>query len=149
MRVRTLLVVLLLVLIAAFAAANWSAFMAPTSLSLLVTSFEAPLGLMMLGLLGVVVLAFAVYMAVWQGTLLMESRRNAAELQKQRTLADQAEASRFTELRGALHDEMVALGERMTQNADALRAEIRDNGNSLAASVAEMDDRLQRSAGTR
>jgi len=147
MRLRTVLVVLMIVLIAAFAAVNWTVFMAPTSLNLLFATVEAPLGLVMLGLLAAVVLIFAVYMAVWQGTVLMESRRHTAELQRQRTLADQAEASRFTELRTALHEELSTLGDRLTQANEAVRKEIRDNGNSLAASVAEMDDRLQRAAG--
>ncbi len=146
MRVRTFLVIVMIALIAAFAAVNWPVFVAPTTLSLLVTSFEAPLGLLMLGVLAVVVVAFAAYLAVWQGTVLMETRRNAAELQRQRELADQAEASRFTELRAALRDELAALGDRMAQAQESLRKEIRESGNSVAASVAEMDDRLQRRA---
>lgn len=146
MRLRTVLIVLMIVLIAAFAAVNWSVFIAPTSLNLLFASVQAPLGLVMLGLLAGVVLVFAIYMAIWQGTVLMESRRHTAELQRQRTLADQAEASRFTELRTALREEMSALSDRLIQAGEAVRKEIRDNGNSLAASLAEMDDRQKRNA---
>ena len=147
MRARTLLVVLMLVLVAAFVAINWAAVVAPTTLSLLFTSFDAPLGLVLLGILVLVVLAFASYMALWQGTILMETRRSAKELQQQRALAEQAEASRFSELRTALHDELERLGERVATTQESLRTEIHDQGNSLAAAIAEMDDRIGRRAG--
>ena len=144
MRMRTLFFALVLLSVAVFVAVNWSAFTAPTRLSLLVTTFEAPIGLLMLGLVILVVLTFGVYLVVWQSAMLLESRRQTKELQAQRTLADQAEASRFTELRDIVHDELEGLANRMTQMQDALRTEIRDNANSLTATIAELDDRMQR-----
>ena len=144
MRMRTLFLALVLLSVAVFVAVNWSAFTAPTRLSLLVTAVEAPVGLVMLGVVVLVVLAFGAYLVVWQSAILLESRRQTKELQVQRTLADQAEASRFTELRVIVHDELERLADRMTQALDALRAEIRDHANSLAATIAELDDRMQR-----
>jgi uncharacterized integral membrane protein len=143
MRVRTVLVLLAVMLLAVFAAINWPVFVAPAQLSLLVTSFTAPFGLLMLGLVILLVLAFAAYMAAWQGQILMESRRHGKELELQRALADQAEASRFTELRGLLQTEVEQLSARLAQVQEVLRADIRENANSLAASLAEMDDRLR------
>lgn len=147
MRTRTLIVVLIVVLVAIFAALNWSAFAAPTALSLGVATIQAPLGLVMLGLVAVVVLAFAVYMAVWQGGVLLETRRHAKELQAQRALADQAEGSRFTELRGVMHDELERLTARIAQTQEELRLEIRESVNSLAAMIGEIDDRTRRRSG--
>jgi hypothetical protein len=144
MRMRTLFLALVLLSVAVFVAVNWSAFTAPTRLSLLVTAVEAPVGLVMLGVVVLVVLAFGAYLVVWQSAILLESRRQTKELQVQRTLADQAEASRFTELRVIVHDELERLADRMTQALDALRAEIRDHANSLAATIGELDDRMQR-----
>ena len=144
MRARTFIALLAIVLIATFAIINWAAFTTPTALSLGFMSFEAPLGLMMLGLVALVVLGFAVYLALWQGTILMETRRHGKELQAQRELADQAEASRFTELRVAMQAEFAALGERLTAAQDGLRQEMRDSGNSLAATIGEIEDRLTR-----
>jgi uncharacterized integral membrane protein len=144
MRMRTLFLALVLLSAAVFVAVNWSAFTAPTRLSLLVTAVEAPVGLVMLGVVVLVVLAFGAYLVVWQSSILLESRRQTKELQVQRTLADQAEASRFTELRVIVHDELERLADRMTQALDALRAEIRDHANSLAATIGELDDRMQR-----
>lgn len=120
MSVRTVGLVLLLALLGIFVIVNWSAFTAPTSLSLLVGTIEAPLGLLMLmitALLGVVFLAYVVWL---QTSVLVESRRINRELAAQRQLADQAEASRFTEL----------------------RTHIDQAFNGLAAQLAELDDRL-------
>jgi len=143
MRVRTVVVILAIVLLAVFTALNWPAFIAPTRLDLIVATVEAPLGLLMLGLLALLTLLFAAYMAMWQGSVLLETRRNAKELQQQRTLADQAEASRFNELRNALRDEGKALDQRIADLRTHLRADLQEHTNSLASMIGEMDDRLQ------
>ncbi|MEO8311382.1 MAG: hypothetical protein ABI520_09440 [Caldimonas sp.] len=89
-------------------------------------------------------LLFAGYMAFWQGRLLVEARRHAKELQAQRTLADQAEASRFTELRTAFEDATGRLEARFDATRDALRIELKEATNSLAAMIGEIDDRAKR-----
>lgn len=146
MRARLLILIVLLALIAGFAALNWATFTTPTSLSLGFASVEAPLGMVMLAILAGVVLLFVAYMAFWQGRLLVEARRHSKELQAQRTLADQAEASRFTELRGALAEAVDRLMARGDENRDALRTAMREDANSLAAMIAELDDRAARGA---
>lgn len=105
MRLRTIILILLIALLAMFTAINWAAFVTPTSLSVGVASVEAPLGVVMLAIVIGMALLFAGYMAFWQGRVLLDARGHAKELQAQRTLADQAEASRFTELRTALRDQ--------------------------------------------
>lgn len=144
MRTRTLLALLVITLIAAFTVLNWPAFMASTTLSVGFMSFDAPLGLTMLGLLTAMTLVFVIYMAVWQASILRDTRRHSKEMQSQRALADQAEASRFTELRNLMHTEIERLAERVSKSQSDLRTEIRDSSNSLAAMVAELDDRLKR-----
>jgi len=144
MRTRSLLVVLVLLLIGAFVATNWSVFTASAKFSLVFTTVEASIGMVMLGILSLIVLAFGVYVVVWRSAILLESRRQAKELVAQRSLADQAEASRFTELRVVVHDEFERLADRIAQMQDAFRVEIRDNANSLAATIGELDDRIQK-----
>lgn len=144
MRTRSLLVLLAITLVAAFAVLNWPAFMAPTRLSLGFTSFDAPLGLAMLALLVLVILAFVIQMAMWQAAILTQTRRHAKELHAQRTLAEQAEGSRFTELRNLVHSEVERLAERISASQTGLRTEIRENSNSLAAMLGEIDDRMKR-----
>ncbi len=146
MRLRTLLVVFALLLVAAFVALNWPAFVTPMPLDLLATTIEAPPALIMLALLALALLAGAVYMAVWQSEILRESRRNAKELQAQRQLAEQAEASRITELRSVVLAQTDRLTERLQAAQDALRTEIRDQGGSIAAMVGELDDGRRRAA---
>jgi uncharacterized integral membrane protein len=125
MSIRTVGLVLVLAILAIFVVVNWSAFTTPTSLSLLVGTIEAPLGLLMLmvtALLGVIFLAYVVWL---QTSVLIESRRLNRDLAAQRQLADQAESSRFTEL----------------------RTHIDQSINGLAAQIAELDDRLGGRAG--
>ena len=126
MPLRTVFLIVVVALIALFAVLNWSAFLAPTTLSFGVTQLQAPLGLIMLGLLAVLTAVFLFYVVYLQTTVLLQWRRREKELQASRELADQAEASRFTELRAHL---------------DTRLTEIE---NSLAAQIGEMRDRLER-----
>ncbi len=144
MRTHTLLVVLVLLLIVAFLAINWSVFAASAKVSFVFASIEVPIGLVMLGILTLIALTFGIYSAVSWSAILLEFRRQAKELTAQRTLADRAEASRFTELRAVMRDELEQLADRMSQMHDTFRTEIRDNTNSLSATIGELDDRIQK-----
>ena len=155
MHLRTLLVLLVLGILAVFAAVNWSSFMAPTTLSLLFATVQAPLGLVMLGFTALLTALFLLFIAYLQASLLMDSRRHARELQAQRTLADQAEASRIAELRGYLEAELPKLAGTITESRVAvetrldrlerdLRSVVEQAGNTLAAYIGELEDRLER-----
>jgi hypothetical protein len=126
MPLRTVVLLIVCTVVALFAALNWSAFLAPTTLSLGVAQVQAPLGLIMLVLTAVLAALFLAYVVYLQSTVLLEARRHAKELQAQRELADQAEVSRFTELRAYL---------------DARLSELE---NSLSAQLGEMRERLER-----
>lgn len=146
MRFRTVLLIIVGVTTAAFLFINWRVFSAPSNFNFLFGTIAMPNGIVMLGLLAVVILAFAIYVGIWQGAILMDYRRQSKELQAQRTLADDAEASRFTELRTLVRDEMSKLEKRLQTALDALRSEVRDTENSIAATLGEMDARFQRAA---
>ena len=88
MRIRTIILLIALCAIAAFAALNWGAFTTPTTLSLGVTDFQAPLGLVMLIAIAVLTALFLVFIITLQTTVLLETRRQARELQTSRTLAE-------------------------------------------------------------
>jgi hypothetical protein len=62
MYLRTLLIVIALAILALFTAANWNAFITPTTLSLVFASVEAPLGLMLLGMLVLLSALFLIYL---------------------------------------------------------------------------------------
>lgn len=71
-------------------------------------------------------------------------RRHSAELRSQRELADNAEISRITELRQYLQQELAELKETQRQCEQRLRDELQATHNSLAASIGEIDERLER-----
>ena len=109
MHLRSIVLWVTVLAIAALAALNWPALAAPSLVSLGIVVFEAPLGLIMLGLTGLLGIFFIVYVLSLQGSVLMETRRHTKEMQVQRELADKAEASRFTELRAFLDAQRVPL----------------------------------------
>ena len=123
---RALIFFLVLVFVGLFAAINWEVFSALTPLSLGFMTVQAPLGLIMLGLIAFLCVLFTVWVISLQAGSLMDARRQTKELQAQRELADKAEASRFTQLR-----------------AD-LVARLDESSNATAAHIAQLEDRLER-----
>lgn len=137
MRYGSWLVLIVLLAVAGLAWLNWPVIVAPTTLSLGLTTVQAPLGLLLLGLL-VLELALCLLYALVLHTLLLRDKRNhAKELQALRAQSEQAEASRLNAVRDTL------MG-RIDQLERELRLAIDQSGNSLAASLGEMDDRLRR-----
>ncbi len=139
---RSLMALLVLVLLGAFAAANWGAFTAPTDLSLGVARVHFPLGLLMLGLCAVLALGLG-GLALWvHARSLFELRRQLRQQQSLRELADKAEASRVAQLQEQLRAGL----ERIDSRLDTLQREqarqIAENADGLAAALAEFDQRI-------
>jgi len=158
MYLRTLLIVLALGALALFTAVNWSAFTTPTTLSVIFASVEAPLGLVLLGLVVLLAALFLIYVVYLQSSVLLETRRHARELHSQRELAEHAEISRLHDLRSFLESQLQNLGNQIEQSKaelsaglDRLEGDLRQSieqcQNSLAAAMAEIDDRLEHGAG--
>lgn len=155
MNLRALAIALALALLAAFALLNWTAFTAPTSLNLGFANLDAPLGLIMLIVTGVVSGLFLVYILFQQAGVILESRRTAKELKGHRELADKAEASRFTELRTFLEAELRRIeaqgsagsrevGARIERLEAALQERLAESTRSTAACLGEIEDKLDR-----
>jgi DNA anti-recombination protein RmuC len=119
---------------------------------------EAPLGLVLLGMVVLLAALFLIYMVYLQSSVLFETRRHTRELHAQRELAEHAEISRIHELRSFLETQLQTLGKQTEQSKaelsarlDQLEREVRQSleqcQNSLAASIAEIDDRLEHGAG--
>lgn len=144
MPARTLLVLITLALVALFAAVNWPAFTASTELSLIVATVQAPLGLILLALLALEAVVFFVYVTALQAQRLADARRYSQSVQQQMQLAEKAEASRLTELRGMLETELAALRTRLDGMEGELRRSIDESGNALAAHIGEVEDKLDR-----
>jgi energy-coupling factor transporter transmembrane protein EcfT len=155
MRARTLVLLVVLTAIGVFAAVNWKAIVAPTTLSLVVADVQAPLGLIMLSITVLLTVLFLLFLVYLQTSALLDTRRHTRELQTQRELADKAEASRFTELQAFLEAELRKLAEqwggsqatmaaKLDKVHEDLGALITQTENSLSAYIGELDDRVQR-----
>jgi uncharacterized integral membrane protein len=155
MKLRTLLLVVFILLIAGFVALNFEQILLPTALNFGVTEVQAPLGLVLLGMLALVLVVFLAALVYSQTLHMMEVRRITRDAADQRALADKAEASRFTELRQYLQTELQATAARERELADkanlkldqvqaALTQVIEQTGNGLGASIGELEDRLER-----
>ncbi|MXR36657.1 LapA family protein [Craterilacuibacter sinensis] len=143
MQLRTLLLLVVAGLIAVFVALNWAVVMAPSTLSLGFMDIQASLGLVMLGLMVLLATLFLVYIVYLQGSVLMDGRRHARELQANRELADKAEASRFSELRAFLEAELTKLAAQNVALKTELGQRIEESGNGIAACIGELEDRLE------
>ena len=155
MRVRTIVLILAIVLLAAFVALNIEEFTRMSVLSLGFTSVQVSLGLVMLALLVVAAVIFLGTTLYQQSTNLLETRNYARELNTQRELADKAEASRFTELRHYLEAQTAAqqrrelayeqgMSERFAQQNKLLLERLEQTDNALAAYMGQLEDRLER-----
>lgn len=154
MKFRTLILIVFILLIAAFVALNFEEILRPSPLNLGVTSVQAPVGLVLLGIVTLVTLIFLVLLVFNQTTHLMEVRRVTREAGEQRLLADRAETSRFTELREFLRSELQAVAVREQEissqlqlKMDAIQTRITEvieqTGNGLGASLGELEDRVE------
>ena len=144
---RRLMVIFLLLVAAAIAgilALNWQIFGATAHFNMLFGALDATIGALVLFLMALLTSALAIAFVIWQQLHLVDYRRQSKTLHAQRVLADDAEASRFTELGVLFRDEMAKQDARFDASFSALRTEFHETVNSLAATLGELDDRLQR-----
>jgi type III secretory pathway component EscR len=157
MKLRTLFVLIVMAAISVFAALNWSAFTAPTTISLVFGVVQAPLGLIMLGLTAFLTVLFIIFAVFVQTSAFVEVHRHERELQAMRELAEHAEGSRFTKLHEFLEKETQRLADidkesktevlvRLDKLEGVLNSAIDQSGNSLAAYIGELDDKLEKGA---
>ena len=153
MRFRTILVVIGLVMLSALVAMNVDEFTRISTLNLGFTTLQVSLGLVMLALVVALLLIFLASTLYLQSRHVLEARTHTRELTAQRELADKAEASRFTELRGYLEAQVGAerqrevaleavLVERFSQQQKLLLARMEQTDNTLAAHIGQLEDRL-------
>jgi hypothetical protein len=111
----------------------------------------------MLGMLVLLTGAFIVFAGFQQTSILLEARQQAKDLQAQRKLADEAEASRITELHQLLSVTLQKLDQQSQENRlatharidaleQSLRAALSQETTTLSAYIGELEDRLERGA---
>ncbi len=148
MSFRTLFVLVFLLLLGLFAALNWPEITRTTQVSLGLTRVEAPLGLILLIALSVTSLLYLIFTIGLETAALLEVKRYAREVLHYKKLAEEAEASRYTELRRYLEEEFRRLSEAEKEEIRALETRVQEilerHGNTLAAYIGELEDQLLR-----
>ena len=153
MRTRTTLLVVAILLVAGFAALNWSEIVRPTPLSFGLMVMDAPLGLILLAMLGLTLILFLAASAAMRTQSLLDYRTHQKTLEAQRDLADKAEASRFTDLRQHLDTHLKEMRERdaiatsefdkaMLQSRREVQTQMEQMNRMLSARLNEMEQRL-------
>jgi uncharacterized protein HemX len=128
----------------AFAILNRDTLGTQVAVSFGFTRVSVSLGALLLVLALLLGGAFAALLVGVQFRHLSLHRRHSDELRSHRELADNAESSRFTELRQYLQQELAQIKELQRQSEQRLRDEMQDTQNSLSASMGEIDERLER-----
>lgn len=155
MKILNFIILIVFVGLIIFAVSNWHAIITPIPLSLVFMEANAPLGLILLAITGLLALLFLGFVVYMQSSTLMLRKRLNKELEAQRKLADEAEASRIAELRTYLQAELQQLS---NQNADihektanrindleaTIKAAIEETGSTLTAYIGELEDRLEK-----
>lgn len=155
MTYRALIIIATLAALALFAFLNWGVINAPTVLNLGFAEVNAPLGLIMLIVTGVVSVLFLMYIVFQQAGVILETRRFAKELKSHRELADSTEASRFTEMRSFLETELRRIeaqgaaaqrenGARIDRIEQGLQEKMAESTRTLSAYLGEIEDKLDR-----
>lgn len=154
MRTRTIALVVAILLVAGFAALNWAEIIRPTPLLFGPIVADAPLGLILLGLLALTLVLFLASSAAIRTQSLMDYRHHQKTLEAQRELADKAEASRFTDLRQHLDTNLRELKERapitasdfdkaMMQSRRDQQAQMEQLNRMMSARLNELEHRLE------
>ncbi len=124
MRISNVLLVLIAAAIAMFAMLNWNTITTPAILDLGIATVQAPLGLVMLGLLILFVISALVFVVYAKTAGLFRERHHAREMQAAQNLAENAEESRFVDLRNLIAEELKALEERNDERMAAMMAKL-------------------------
>jgi uncharacterized integral membrane protein len=154
MRTRTVLLVVAILVVAVFAALNWSEIVRPTQLSFGLFTTDAPLGALLLAALAIVLVLFVAAGAAMRTQYMMEYRQHQKTLEAQRELAEKAEASRFIDLRSQLDAHLKAMRDRdaiaatefdkaMVNAQREVRTQMDQMNRMISARLNELEHRLE------
>lgn len=138
MKIRTIALFLLIVLMAVFLVINWTTISAETTVNLVYTEVQAPLGIIIVCGFGVLILLMLIY-TVWQAaSVTMELRAAYKETRNARALADDAEKSRFAESNKMITERLDKLEQMMMTRQDEFSQDLRRLSEQLDSKVSSM-----------
>jgi hypothetical protein len=153
--IRFAIALVLFSLISGFVGLNWTEFTTPTALSIGVGVIQAPVGLVMLGVLALVMGFFVIYALYLHTTELIRTRRLSKEMEAQRKLVNAAEESRVTELHNFITEHfaaqrkldaemMAAIHAKIESGTDSVCKSLEETSNSVSAQLGQLEDRLDK-----
>lgn len=135
MTLRSVILSILSLLALIFLILNWQGIMAPVPVNLIVEEIQAPLGLILLLILGGLWLFGIAWALMQQASTLVEIRKAYKEANANKSLADHAEMSRLEQTKEKLREEMV-------KNREELLAGIREAVKAPTISAQDAQKRL-------
>lgn len=144
MTVRTVVLVLLSIFAAIFLILNWEGITAPVPVNLLFKSTEAPLGLILLVVLGVLWCVGIVWALMQQASTLVEIRRAYKEANANKNLADHAETSRIEQVKTSIEGEFKSLETKLLQAVQANQATTTKSSTDTEARLAALEKAVDR-----
>ena len=145
MSIRTVVILLLCILSAVFLAVNWSGIVAPVPVNLLFTQVQAPLGLILFVVLGLLIVACLLWSIMQQAAVLVDIRKAYREARTNKRLAEDAEQSRLEVSTKTVTQEFADLSQAMKTESEktvaaltALTEEVRTLQTNLKSLDAKM-----------
>lgn len=135
MTLRSVVLSILSLLALIFLILNWQGIMAPVPVNLIVEEIQAPLGLILLLILGGLWLFGIAWALMQQASTLVEIRKAYKEANANKSLADHAEMSRLEQTKEKLREEMV-------KNREELLAGIKEAVQAPTLSAQDAQKRL-------
>lgn len=140
MKLHTIILVLVLFLVLLFAGINWTLFARQDSINFIFFSIEAPLGVIMLGTVGVLSIIYLLFIGRLEVSSMMEARKCSRELEEARELALNREKSRITELQNVISGQIESLGGRF----EALESRIDGIEEKFSGTESKVDEMIKR-----
>lgn len=106
MKIRTLGMLLIVIVMAVFLIINWGTLSQVTSVNLVYTEMEAPLGIIVVAAFAAVVVLLMAYTVWQQASVMMELRAAYKEARTARQMAEDADKSRIAEIRADFKERM-------------------------------------------
>ena len=140
MKLHTVILVLVLFVVLLFAGINWNLFARQDSINFIFFSIEAPLGVIMLGAIGVLGIIYLLFIGRLEVSSMMEARKSNKALEEARELALSKEKSRITELQNVISEQIEAFGERF----ESLEKKIKGVEDKFSGTENKVDDIIKR-----
>lgn len=106
MKIRTLGMLLIVIVMTVFLIINWGTLSQVTTVNLVYTEMEAPLGIIVVAAFAAVVVLLMAYTVWQQASVMMELRAAYKEARTARQMAENADKSRIAEIRADFKERM-------------------------------------------